>query len=243
MKKVRHLRLLAGSAIFVTTIGVNAATIDFESVPGVGTPTEGVLISNQYLASAGISFALEGGGNPRIAKVGSPRTAFEGFGGADDMPAPNQGIGTFFLTDNGTLGGLSSPALLIVYATPTAAASGVLLDIDFDETWTIQARDSADNIIDVITITAGDFNTGDGLATVWSFNRTSSDINSIRFKGTRTATGAFGLGFDNFSPTQPAPIPLPGALWAFASGLKGLMSIRASGSLKGRTRLGQGRTR
>lgn len=224
MKRFQHWKRLIGGGIFIATFGANAATIDFESVPGIGTPTEGLLISNQYLASAGVSFALEGGGSPRMAKVGAPRTAFEGFGGASDTPAPGQGIGDFFLTDNGTLSGLISPALLVQYATPTAAASGVLLDIDFDETWTIQARDGTNSIVETIIINAGDPGTGEGLATVWSFNHTLADISSIRFKGTRTAGGAFGLGFDNFSPS--APVPEPQTFVMLAAGLGALTMFK-----------------
>lgn len=223
MNKFQHWKLLIGSGIFLTTIGANAATIDFESVPGVGTPTEGLIINNQYLASAGVSFALEGGGSPRISKVGSPRTAFQGFGLADDQPAPGQGVGTFFLTDDGAFSGsLFSPALLVQYASPTAAASGVLLDIDFGEAWTIQARDSSSNIVETITINAGDLGTGEGLATLWSFNHASADISSIRFKGTRTLAGGFGLGFDNFSPTSP--VPEPQTFGMFLAGL-GILSM------------------
>ena len=36
-----------------------------------------------------------------LAEVGDPLTGFQGFGGVGDMPAPGQGIGSFFLTDDG----------------------------------------------------------------------------------------------------------------------------------------------
>lgn len=226
MNKLQHDKFLFCGVIFSAIFAANAtAAIDFESVPGVGVPTEGLIISDQYLDSAGVTFALESGGNPRIAKVGSPRTAFEGFGGADDLPAPNQGIGNYFLTDNGTLSGLFSPALIVQYATPTAAASGVLLDIDFGETWTIQAKDSNNNVIETISITAGDPSTGDGLATPWSFDHALADISLIRFEGTRTQSGAFGLGFDNFSPTSPIPEPQTFVMFFAGLGVV-LMAVR-----------------
>ena len=190
-----------------------AELIDFESVPGVGTPSEGLIISDQFETSNGITFALEGGGNPRIARIGSPATAFEGPDSdgvpnqAGDTPAQNQGIGTFFLTDDGVLSGITSQALLIIYSTPTSAASGVILDIDFDESFLIQALDEQSNVLQAIEIAAGDSGTGDGIATFWSFNRTSQDIASIRFAGTRTDSGSFGLGFDNFSARSVTLIP------------------------------------
>jgi hypothetical protein len=204
-----------------------AGTIDFELVPSIGVPSEGLQISNQYLATEGISFSLEGGGFPRIAEVGNPRTAFgSSYGG--DTPAPGQEIGSFFLTDDGVLSGLQSPALIVTYDTPTAEASGVILDLDFDETFTIQPLDISGAILDTITISAGDPDTGDGIATNWLIDRRVNEIYSIRFKGTRQASGAFGLGFDNFNarsadPTPP-PIsnPAPGTLGILGLGLAGL---------------------
>ena len=107
---------------------VYGGTVDFESIPG-GTPTEGLEISTQYLEAEGISFSLEGGGFPRIAKVGSPATAFASELG-DDTPLPNQNVGTFFLTDDGNFTERYPSVLIITYNTPTSAASGVILDVD-----------------------------------------------------------------------------------------------------------------
>src|SRR4051794_7664573 len=39
-----------------------AQTIDFENVPGVPSPIDGMGISNQFLLKFGVSFSLEGGG-------------------------------------------------------------------------------------------------------------------------------------------------------------------------------------
>jgi hypothetical protein len=174
--------------------------IDFETIPG-GTPAEGLVISTQYSATAGIIFSLEGGGFPVLADVGGNTTAFAGppNNTGNDAPAPDQAIGGFFLTDDGMLSGLASLALIVSYNPPTAAASGVILDIDFDETFTIEARDQNGVVLQTITLVAGGPGTGDGVATLWSFERESNDVYSIRFQGTRTAAGSFGLGFDNFS--------------------------------------------
>ena len=81
---------------------INAKSIDFETVPGVGIPPECIEISNQYQADYGITFSLEGGGYPKIAKVGPPLQAFlgpPGDSGADTI-APGQNIGNYFLTDD-----------------------------------------------------------------------------------------------------------------------------------------------
>jgi outer membrane protein OmpA-like peptidoglycan-associated protein len=177
--------------------------IDFETVPG-GTSIEGLTIDDQFAASHGIRFRLENKGAPRLAAVGGPITAFEGPRRQPDTPAPRQDIGSFFLTDDATIAELNVSPLVVVYDPPTAAASGVVLDIDFDETFTIEARDAAGVILQAFTIKAGDRGTGDGIATRWAINRASSDIHSIRFAGRRTTAGGFGLGFDNFCSRSSA---------------------------------------
>lgn len=131
-------------------------------------------------------------------RLGHPLLLLHGvFGG--DTPAPDQGGGTFFLTDDGTLSGRTSPPLIVQFSSAADSASGVIYDIDFDEQFVVQAFSETDSILAEITISAGDEGTGDALATPWGFKRDSADVFSIKFIGTRTASGAFGLGFDNFT--------------------------------------------
>jgi outer membrane protein OmpA-like peptidoglycan-associated protein len=173
--------------------------IDFEAVPG-GAPKEGLLISEQYRASQGVTFALEGGGSPRLAEVGPPRTAFGGppKDDAPDTAAPNQSIGRFFLTDDGIVANMKAPPLIVTYDPPTASASGVVLDIDFDETFDVEARGADGRVLHRLTIAAKEPGTGDGIATQWSVVREAADIHAIRFEGHRRARGGFGFAFDNF---------------------------------------------
>ena len=127
-----------------------AGLIDFESIPGFGIPTEGLTISNQFLGTDGVSFSLEGGGFPVIAQVGAPETAFT----PNDTPLPGQGVGEFFLTDDGVVLGNPKP-LIVSYVTPTAAASGFILDIDsvaYPEIFTVEARDISDIVLESITL-------------------------------------------------------------------------------------------
>lgn len=188
-----------GTGTFETSV------IDFESIPDVGTPTEGMAINTQFLSTHGIRFSLENGTSPVIAKVGSPGTAFMGPPDhtKDDTPAKNQNVGSFFLTDNRTIFELATSPLVITYDTPTAAASGVILDIDFDESWTIEARDAANNVLSTVRLDdTRHGNTGDGIATSWSIDLGVNEIYSLRFEGTRTTAGGFGLAFDNFNPRR-----------------------------------------
>ena len=177
--------------------------IDFETVPGESA-REGLTIDNQFVASHGVTFQLEPKGAPKLAGVGAPVTAFEGPLRSPDTPAANQGVASFFLTDDGTLLEMNAPALVVSYDPPTAAASGVVLDIDFDEILTIEARGSTGSVLQTLTIRAGDRGTGDGIATRWAIDRPSSDIQSIRFAGRWTKSGGFGLAFDSFCSRSSA---------------------------------------
>lgn len=170
-------------------------SIDFESVPGE-IVDEGLIIGDQFLEGYGISFSLEDGTLPRIAKVGSPDTGFQSQFG-DDTPAPNQGVLSFFLTDDGVAASSNPPPLIASFTNPIDSASGIILDIDANEMFTIQALDESSNILYDTIIFAGDNLTGDGIATPWSIRRETPDVHAIRFIGERPSFG-FGLGFDNF---------------------------------------------
>ncbi|MEM1319989.1 MAG: gliding motility-associated C-terminal domain-containing protein [Bacteroidota bacterium] len=195
------LLLLAYSTLSGQTFD-GCITIDFEEIPGVAVPREGLVIDNQYFAQFGLSFILENGRPPVLAEVGSPVTAFGSqFGDGNDTPAPGQGIGRFFLTDDGRLSGLTSPPLILNFASPVDSFGGCILDMDFDEIFIIEARDASGTAILVDTIVAGQPGTGDGISTCWGFNLDGCEgsVSSIRFEGQRQTLGAFGLGLDNFS--------------------------------------------
>ncbi|HEY9850786.1 MAG TPA: PEP-CTERM sorting domain-containing protein [Leptolyngbyaceae cyanobacterium] len=198
---------------FATSKPAVAATIDFESIPGA---YEGMEIGNQFLASHGITFSLEGGSLPILAQKGKQngKTAgFTGYKGQPDTLAPGQNMGEFFLT---TPKSKRFNPLIITYTNPVSAAYGELFDIDGKEAWSIEARDNTGLLIDSVAFGSGDSGTGDALATPWSFKRENADIYSIRMVYTgKTAVGiggvvpgGVGLGFDNFSPTSSSPDPI-----------------------------------
>jgi len=175
-------------------------SIDFETFPGE-TPRSGLELSDQYKDDFGLSFRLEGGGFPVLAQVGGdPAEAFGSTWG-NDTPAPGVDIGQFFLTDDGQLAGLTSPPIILDFEVPIDSFAGCILDMDFGESFVIQAIDAIGNVILQDTIVAGDPGTGDGQLTCWGFNLPGCEgsIYSIRYAGFRTTAGAFGLGLDFFS--------------------------------------------
>ncbi|MEL7248584.1 MAG: gliding motility-associated C-terminal domain-containing protein [Bacteroidota bacterium] len=173
--------------------------IDFEEIPNQ-TPFEGMVISDQYFASHGITFTLENGQSPVLAQVGGAVTAFGSFWGNDE-PVPGSDIGEFFLTDDGNLFGLDMIPVIVTFANPIDSFSTCVLDIDFDEFFILEARGQNGETILADTIFSGDPNTGDGVPSCWGFNFDGCEgsIYSVRFEGFRQQSGAFGLGMDNFS--------------------------------------------
>lgn len=219
---------LISTSLLLLSMNSQAANIDFESIPA-GAPFDGMVIGTQFEAEYGVSFSLSNGELPVLAQVGGYETAFEGFNDLPDTPVstPDQHVGQFFLTDDTSLG--LSTDLIVDYSTAVSAASGVLLDIDRNEIWTITAFDSQGAQVDQQVIQDGDIGTGDGLATTWSFNHGSTtDIAQLVFSGFRPiGQNRFGLAFDNFSPSEAvSEVPIPAALWLFCSALSGLLIRR-----------------
>jgi len=176
--------------------------LDFENIEGMNL-FEGAEMSDQFEASFGLTFSLEGGGFPVLAEVGgSPPAAF-GSAWGNDTPAPQDQalIGDFFLTDDGQLSGLDSPPVVLDFATAIDSFAGCILDMDFGEVFKIEAYGEFGNLILADSIMAGDPDTGDGRATCWGFNlgNCTGMVYQIKFSGYRETAGAFGLGLDNFS--------------------------------------------
>ncbi len=199
--RVSTKRLIrVGSAILLTTClagTARASLISFESVHGSGSPADGMSIGTQYASSTGMSFSLQGGGSPVLANAGGSRTAFQGYGGQPDLPAPGEAVGSWFLTDDGVVGPPPLP-LIVSFASPVGMAGGQILDIDGTESWRIEAYDGADTLLDSVTLSSSTAHAGDGLATDWAFLRVTADIARIELIFTGAYDHDIGEAFDNF---------------------------------------------
>ena len=174
--------------------------IDFESIPNT-VISNGIQISDQYKEEFGLSFSLQNGQSPVLAATGGQLEAFTSLWG-NDTPAPNIDIGQYFLTDDGNAGSNVSSPLILEFEIPIDSFfSGCILDLDFSESFTIEAFDIDDNIILSETISDGDPGTGDGSLSCWGFNLPGCEgsIYKIVYTGTRTDLAGFGLGLDRFS--------------------------------------------
>lgn len=203
--------LVANSTAIASSAQQNdfESLIDFETIPGE-VSVSGLAICDQFRETHGVLFRLEEGGCPVLADVGGEATAFLGVPNdrGPDMPVAGQNIGAFFLTDDGRFTDLQAATLIVDYITPTAQTSGVILDLDHGEIFTIEARNADGVVIATKVLTAGEPQTGDGIATPWQFQRTTNDIASLRFQGSREESGGFGLGFDLFHARSIPPIKL-----------------------------------
>ncbi len=203
---MKHILILILSLYLITLSAQDTLQgclfLDFEDIEGMDL-FEGAEMSDQFEASFGLTFSLEGGGFPVLAEVGgSPAAAF-GSAWGNDTPAPQDAalVGSFFLTDDGQLSGLTSPPVVLDFATAIDSFAGCILDMDFGEVFKIEAFGEFGDLILEDSIMAGDPNTGDGRATCWGFNlgNCTGMVYQIKFSGYREQAGAFGLGLDNFS--------------------------------------------
>lgn len=227
--------LIAATALSFTSLGASASTIDFETIPD-GAASAGQVISDQFLSSHGVTFSLMNGATGDtiddglvLADVGNARTAFPGFKGGDAVIDDDKSVvDDFVLTDNSlTRSGLVNPVLLLQYQTSTAGFSADIIDIDFKEAFEIRIYSDLTGValLDTYIIKAGDDDTGNGVATQFSFARDEADVRRIEIERLGARNGFFGTGFDNFvTGAVIAPVPLPAGMPLMAGGL-GLFAL------------------
>lgn len=235
MTQSAFIGLLTGACLASTA--AQAAPIDFETIPG-DVAAEGLQITDQFAATAGVTFSLLDGATgdtvsngPVLADRGGDKTAFDGAGGGDQVISADQAlIGGFFLTDDGlTKNGLRNPILVATYSVASSFIKADILDIDNGETFDIRFYDAAvgGTLLNTISITTSTPDTANGRATQVEYFHGSADILRVEFEGTGRFGSFFGLGFDNFdSGVTVSDIPLPASFGLLACALGGLAAGR-----------------
>jgi hypothetical protein len=206
MKTNRILRFVASPFIplFVAGSAMAGSFIGFETV-GPNLATDSMVIAEQFRPTMGIRFSRADGGAVTLAKSGAPYTAFAAgpdtavWTAGDSLLATDPwaaSVGDFFMK----LSGAPASALVIDYDYPTAAAGGLILDVDADETWAIRAySDNGTTLVAETVIAGGSAGTGDQTATPWAVTRPSADIVQLRIVQTGTNVNA-GAALDLFTP-------------------------------------------
>lgn len=206
MKKPKLIRSIALPLIplLVASSAWAGSFIGFETV-GPNAATDSLVLAQQFRPAQGIRFSRLDGGSVTLAKAGAPYTAFAAgqdtasWAAGDSLLATDpwaSSVGDFYVKLSGT----PATALVIDYDYPTAAAAGLLLDVDADETWVIRAySDSGVTLVGETTLAGGSAGTGDQTATPWAITRTSADIVQLRIVQTGGNVNA-GAALDMFFP-------------------------------------------
>lgn len=178
--------------------------IGFETA-GAALSTDSLVIADQWRPANGVRFSRADAGSVVIAKAGLPCTAFAA--GQDtavwtagdsvlSTDARAASVGDSFVKLNGN----AAAALVIDYDYATAAASGLLIDIDADETWAIRGySDAGVTLVAETVLTGGAPGTGDQTLTPWALTSDAANIVQIRIVQTGSHTNA-GAALDRFNP-------------------------------------------
>ena len=206
MKTIRIARFIASQILLLLAAGPlwAGSFVGFETV-GPNAANDGLVLSQQFRSTMGIRFSRVDGGAVTLAKSGAPYTAFASgqdtalWTAGDSLLSTDpwaSRVGEFVVG----LSGAPASALIIDYDYATAAASGLLLDVDADETWVIRAySDNGITLVSEIVLEGGSPGTGDRSATPWAIVRPSAEMVQLRIVQTGGNLNA-GAGLDLFAP-------------------------------------------
>ncbi len=157
--KNRHIYSIAVLLILALAGTASASLIDFETLPGGGTPVDNQTVSTQYaaIADGGVSFYYDGNNDgvpdlidPQNPQLGSMPMYLERSGPADGIndidpqgyiydqtstadlidPSETRTLGNFFLRAPTEVVDRSPFSMIVQYTQPTSAFSGEIWDVD-----------------------------------------------------------------------------------------------------------------
>jgi hypothetical protein len=210
----RRLALTFITAVlpFLLQSVASGQVIDFETIPG-GSPSVGLVISNQFEATHGVRFSVSDGTSLMLGDYGGDFQGWIDDNYENDVLLPQYDRGEFFAVypEAQTPGRY----LVIEYVSPAAAASFEIIDVDDgpgnnpgnEEEWTIRVFNSSGSLLSTTVIRAGDPGTWDATPTLYSVDFQGAyiiDRIEVEYTG---GTQTPGLAFDSFGMTMPTGIP------------------------------------
>lgn len=181
--------------------------IGFETV-NTEVSTDSLALLEQFRPAQGIRFTRADAGSVLVAKTGTPATAFAAGTDAATWTDGDSVLSTDPLASRVSssflkLSGNPAAALIVNYDYATAAAGGLIIDVDADETWAIRGySDAGTTQVAETVIAGGSTGTGDQTVTPWALSSSSANIVQIRIVQTGSNTNA-GAALDMFSPYGP----------------------------------------
>lgn len=197
----RRFRWLAAALAGMGAVAA-AQTIDFESLPGGGSPAPLMPLNTQYQASHGVTFSTLNGALVGFGEYGGPtQEGWIGPGGPDSLAPGYSGGGYFF---NYESQGFNT--LVVTLFPPCSAVSIEIIDIDDAggsefESWTMTAI-GASGPITAATVDVSDPGTGDGVMTPLTVTAGTNVITSVQIVYSGAPGTNYGVGFDNLGLTR-----------------------------------------
>jgi hypothetical protein len=224
---------LLALALLLAALPARAAVVDLAALPGGPVDDQG--LGDALLAGQGVSLRWRARGDAALGEAALERTGADGVSGFWSRKARSYdtamtgGLGPFFVRAGNDFRATGQGAMLVIdYATPMAAASGRIWDIDgykgLTEQWRITARDAAGAVVGSVLSPLGDRQTLDGLPWTWVLSEAGAEAArivrvEIAFVGSKTK--GVGVGFDGLEAGLGVT-PIPASVLLLAPALAGL---------------------
>lgn len=197
-------RAIVTGAVFSASAGA-AQTIDFESLPGGGTPTPLLPLNTQYASAYGVTFSTLSGALVGFGDYGNAQEGWIGPGGADSL-APGYAGGSWFF--NYDSAGLNT--LIITFSPPVRSVGISVIDVDTAggselEAWTLSLLNGSGTVLASASIDYTNPSAGDGAMTPLAAAVGSNSVASARIVYSGAPGTNYGVGFDNLSFTRNPP--------------------------------------
>ncbi|MEM8637667.1 MAG: PEP-CTERM sorting domain-containing protein [Cyanobacteria bacterium P01_G01_bin.54] len=241
------LSAVAASALlgFGAMGAAEAQIIDFETLPGGGTPTDNQALTGGYTTggtTVNFGFDIDGDLIADLDAIIESRNddlstgaGYTSSGIPERDLSPTGEGGDFLLRAPSSLDVFTNADFLVSYSDDAVrSVSGQIWDIDYGERYLIEALNTSGGLIDSFLTPATPDREGvgtfDGLPYDFTFVDLAEDIAFVRITGSERIRGG-GFAFDNFDATgatvePPTEVPEPASVAALTLFGLGLLTAR-----------------